>query len=99
MEWHYRNKQNRRWYTVEIDCEATGDVLLMQSWGGDGKRPSGSRLHRFHSLLDANQVRQQIHKIRLRHGYALAPPDQLRLSFAALAHELDSLPVELLQAC
>lgn len=81
MQWHYSNAEKQRWYLIEINCGATGAVELIQKWGGNGKAASGQRRQLFDTLLEANEVRQSIHCVRLKRGYQQVEPIQLAFEF------------------
>jgi len=63
----YRHKE--RWYSIELIKDLFGDLVVVDRWGGAGKKASGARRRAVTTCGEARAIIRQTQKTRRAHGY------------------------------
>jgi len=66
-------RHDHRWYSIELVRDLFGDLVVVDRWGGVGKKASGARRRVVTTCGQARAVIRDTQKTRRKHGYRRVP--------------------------
>jgi hypothetical protein len=66
-------RSDARWYTIELNRDLLGDLVVLCRWGGNGKKASGTKKLPANDLAQARIIMRELQQTRRVHGYCRVP--------------------------